>query len=258
MAKNSCLYLNLGLVDYQTAWDLQKKLAGGRLRQVVPNLLLLLEHPHTITIGKTGDKKNLLVGPEVLKQKKIELKKVDRGGDVTYHGPGQLVGYPILDLSVIKQDVIWYLRFLEKVIIQTLADYQIKSEIREKYTGVWANDEKIAAIGVNVSRWITTHGFALNVNPDLSYFNFIIPCGIRNKNVTSMVTIKREPVSVNEVIPKLVNQFGRIFNCKMIPYNHYTWPELKRILEEWSNGQDQKIKIKVARFPAKSASGKKD
>lgn len=238
--KNSCIYLNIGLVDYQNAWDLQKKLARARLRQVIPNLLLLLQHPHTITIGKTGDKKNLLVGPELLKQKKIELKRVDRGGDVTYHGPGQLVGYPILDLSKMKPDVIWYLRFLEKTIIQTLADYRIKSEIREKYTGVWAKGEKIAAIGVNVSRWITTHGFALNVDPDLSYFNYIIPCGIRNKNVTSMVKIKQEPqqqpkqlpVTVSEVIPKLVNQFGRIFNCKMIPYNHYTWPELTEILED--------------------------
>ena len=229
--KNSCVYINLGKVKYQKAWELQKILAQKRLKQNIPNVLLLLEHPPTITIGKIGKKENLLADEELLKQKDIDLFEVDRGGDITFHGPGQLVGYPILNLSETKPDVIWYLRQLEEVMIKTLKDFHVESERRPKYTGVWTNEEKIAAIGVKVSRWITSHGFALNVHTDLSFFNLIVPCGIRNKNVTSMVKILKKEISLNEVIPKLVNQFGKIFDYKMVPFNHSSWPELSEVLE---------------------------
>jgi len=229
LKKTICIYIKLNTVDYQTVWDIQKEFAKRRLQKTIPNILLLLEHPHTITIGKTGKKENLLANPYLLEQKNIELKEVDRGGDITYHGPGQLIGYPILDLSETKPDVIWYLRQLEETIIQTLDDFDIISTRKPKHTGVWIDDEKIAALGVNVSRWITSHGFALNVSTDLNYFDLIIPCGIRNKNVTSMVKLREMDIDLNEVISKIVNHFGHIFNHKMLPYNHTTWSELSEV-----------------------------
>lgn len=229
--KNICVYLNLDKIDYRRAWDIQKNFIEKRLKKVIPNVLILLEHPPTITVGKTGKKDNLLVNQEFLKQHHVDFLEVDRGGDITFHGPGQLVGYPILNLSESKPDVIYYLRQLEEVMIKTIAEFKIKSKRRPKYTGVWTDEEKIAAIGIKTSRWVTSHGFALNVHTDLSYFDLIIPCGIRNKNITSMVKCLGKDLSVNDVIPKLVNQFGLIFNFRMIAYNHASWPEINEVLE---------------------------
>ena len=230
--KRTCVYYNLDLTEYQTAWKLQKLLAENRLQQKIPDVLLFTEHPHTITMGKSGQAENLLISPSQMTGKGIAFEEVDRGGDVTYHGPGQVVAYPILNLSQIREDVIWYLRQLEEVIIRTLARFRISAARKEKYTGVWVGEEKIAAIGVKVSRWITTHGLALNVCPDLSYYDYIIPCGIRNKNVTSMVRLMKKDVTPGQVIPKMVNQFADVFQFRMMPYNHASWPVLSELLKE--------------------------
>jgi lipoyl(octanoyl) transferase len=168
-------YRDIGFIDYREAWDLQKKIFNERLSGDVNDVLLLLEHPHTYTLGKVADKKNLIGSQEYLVKNKISVYDIDRGGDITYHGPGQVVGYPIIDLKNWKQDTHLYLRSLEEVIIRTCSDYGIETGRNEKHTGVWIEDRKIAAIGIKVSRWITMHGFAFNVNTDLSFFNGIIP-----------------------------------------------------------------------------------
>lgn len=174
--------------------------------------LILLEHDHTYTLGKVADKKNLLATNDQLKDAGINIFEIDRGGGITYHGPGQIVGYPIIDLKRWKQDTHKYLRALEEVIIQTCMEYGIVSGRNEKHTGVWIEDKKIAAIGIKVSRWVTMHGFAFNVNTDLSYFNGIIPCGINDKEVTSLKKELGIEVSVEEAKEKLLKNFIEVFN----------------------------------------------
>ena len=175
----------LGLVPYQEAWELQNRLAEERRAGVIKDTLVLLQHPHTYTIGRRGTRDHVYLSDAELEQRGITCLEVDRGGDVTYHGPGQLVGYPILDLGV-SPDVGAYLRGLEQCLIDSLHDFGITAGRMEKYTGVWIGDEKIAAIGVKLAGGITTHGFALNVTTDLELFSHILPCGIPDKGVTSM------------------------------------------------------------------------
>ena len=237
-AKPVCVYLYLGTIEYQTAWNLQKELAERRFLQEIPNLLLLMQHPHTITIGKTGNKEHLLVDPAFLAQKGITLLEVDRGGDITYHGPGQLIGYPILALPESQPDVIAYLRQLEETLICTLQQYHIPAGRKEEYTGVWVAEEKVAAIGVKVSHWITTHGFALNVATDLTHYDYIVPCGVRNKNVTSMVKLLDYPICIEDVIPKLVTQFGSTFDFQMIPFELAALPVLNEIISSLSGKEE--------------------
>ncbi|MBM3213280.1 lipoyl(octanoyl) transferase LipB, partial [Candidatus Poribacteria bacterium] len=162
--------IKLGVVDYQQAYELQKELVGKHIEGKGENALILLQHNPVITIGRGGDKKNILVSEKYLESTGIKLYEIDRGGDVTYHGPGQLTGYPIIDLKLFKKDIYWYLRQLEEVIIKVLAEYGIIGKRVEGYTGVWVNDEKICAIGIAVRHWITYHGFALNVYPNMSHF----------------------------------------------------------------------------------------
>src|SRR5215467_14641883 len=173
--RNCCLR-ELGRISYADALALQQQLASDRKQGLVPDHLLLLEHSHVITLGRNGHMENVLAGPEILTRAGIDFYPADRGGDVTYHGPGQLVGYPILDLREWKRDVHAYVRGLEQCIIDTLADYGIAAGRIPKLTGVWVDDRKIAAIGVHLSRWVTSHGFALNVSTDLRYFQYIVPC----------------------------------------------------------------------------------
>ncbi len=225
-----CVYLYLGVVAYQAAWDFQRELAERRFLNEIPNLLLMMQHPPTITIGKTGSKEHLLVDPAFLAQKGISLLEVDRGGDITYHGPGQLVGYPIIALSESQPDVLVYLRQIEQALILTLQQFNIAAGRKEEYTGVWVTDEKVAAIGIKVSHWITMHGFALNVTPDLTPFDYIVPCGIRNKNITSMVKLLDYPICVEDVIPKLVTQFGSVFCFEMIPAEKKELPILSELI----------------------------
>ena len=228
--KKSITYTYLGEIDYQSAWDFQKELLQLRREREIPDVLLLLQHPPTITVGKSGTRDHLLADPEFLQSKGFTVTETDRGGDVTYHGPGQLVAYPILDLSEIRKDIFWYLRQLEQIIMNALVSFGITGNRKQNYTGVWVGEEKIAAIGVKVSSWITLHGIALNVTPDLRHFDLIVPCGVHSKAVTSIARICDEPISVEDVLPHFVEQFGNVFGHCMMPYNHATWPSLTQAL----------------------------
>ncbi|MGA2196302.1 MAG: lipoyl(octanoyl) transferase LipB [Bryobacteraceae bacterium] len=209
-----CSVRELGRVDYPQALELQQQLAGQRKRGAAGDHLLLLEHPHVITLGRNGHLQNLLASDEILSRAGISFYPTDRGGDVTYHGPGQLVGYPILDLRDWKRDVGAYVRALEQSLIDTLAEFGIQAGRIPTLTGVWVGDRKIAAIGVHLSRWVTSHGFALNVNTDLSYFQYIVPCGL-TKPVTSMARLGVR-ASLAEVSQVFAAHFGRVFECEML------------------------------------------
>ncbi|GAB1443875.1 lipoyl(octanoyl) transferase LipB [Ignavibacteriales bacterium] len=200
-------YSNLGTVSYQEAWDLQKTIHLMRTSGTIEDTLLLLEHPHTYTLGKTADRANLIGSQEYLEKNGVSVFEIDRGGDITYHGPGQIVGYPIIDLNKWKPDTHLYLRNLEEVIIKVLAEYGIESGRKPEYTGVWVGESKIAAIGIRVSRWVTMHGFAFNINTELELFNGIIPCGIKDKEVTSLSRLLKREININEVKQKLRDHF---------------------------------------------------
>ncbi|MFO7444927.1 MAG: lipoyl(octanoyl) transferase LipB [Ignavibacteriaceae bacterium] len=218
MSNRTLTYCNLGVIDYKEAWDLQKELFELRYSKKIPDIILLLEHPHTYTLGKVADKKNLVGSDEFLSANKISVYDIDRGGDITYHGPGQIVGYPIISLTEWQQDTHKYLRALEETIIRTCAEYGIAGGREPKYTGVWIDDRKIAAIGIKVSRWITMHGFAFNVNTNLSLFNGIIPCGITDKAVTSLEKELKRQMDINEVKEKLVYNFQSLFEYNKIDF----------------------------------------
>jgi lipoyl(octanoyl) transferase len=205
----SCCVLKLGRLDYARAFQMQMDLVAQRKRGEIPDHLLLLEHPHVITLGRNGHLENLLASEEVLSSSGIHFHPTDRGGDITYHGPGQLVGYPIMDLREWKRDVGAYVRSLEQVIIDTLAEFGISADRVKGCTGVWVNQAKIAAIGVHISRWVTSHGFALNVNTDMSYFQYIVPCGL-TKPVTSMAQLGIK-TNLEEVSERLAEHFCRNF-----------------------------------------------
>jgi len=224
---------DLGLKDYKDTWDFQEKLfkeiidlkiKNRREEESVetPNYLIFVEHPHVYTLGKSGDISNLLVDEKVLDEKGASFYKINRGGDITYHGPGQIVGYPILDLDNFFTDIHKYLRFLEEMVILTLADYGLKAERSKGETGVWLDvgtpfSRKICAMGVRASRWVTMHGFALNVNADLGYFDMMIPCGIKGKAVTSLnVELGKKEVDMNEVKERLLRHFSSLFEAKLI------------------------------------------
>ena len=211
-------YCDLGFIDYKEAWDLQKEIFSKRVSGEVEDFLLLLEHPNTYTLGKTAHKENLKGSEDYLKENQISVYDIDRGGDITYHGPGQIVGYPIVDLNNWCKDTHKYLRALEEVIIKTCTEYNLDSERNSKYTGVWLGDRKIAAIGIKVSRWITMHGFAFNVNTNLELFNGIIPCGIQDKSVTSLSKELNRVIEIQEVKEKLLTNFKDVFGyTKTIP-----------------------------------------
>ena len=202
---------------YGPAWDLQKALLAARVEQEVPDLLLLVEHPPVYTIGRRGGDEHLLVGPTFLESKGAEVHHIDRGGDITFHGPGQLVGYPILDLTEHRRDVHWYLRQLEESLIRTLAEFGIEAGRQQGLTGVWIGDEKVAAIGIKVSRWVTMHGFALNVTTDLRYFDYIVPCGIPDKKVTSMERLLGRSLPLEEVAATFTRVFSEVFRLRPRP-----------------------------------------
>jgi len=197
--------LQKGLLPYRTAWALQQQLHEQRRNSAIPDTLILLEHPPVYTFGKNADHENLLNARDA------EVVQSDRGGDITWHGPGQLVGYPILNLKDHRQSVSWYMRQLEEVIIRVLQHFNIPAGRIDKLTGVWVADRKICAMGVRLSRWVTMHGFALNVGPDMSYFDGMIPCGIKGKGVVSMNEILEEQLTINDVIPILTSSFQRVF-----------------------------------------------
>jgi lipoyl(octanoyl) transferase len=224
--------IDLGLKDYKETWEYQEALfqsiidvkidnRKNNLSAKTSNYFLFVEHPHVYTLGKSGDMSNLLLNEEQLTQKGATFYKINRGGDITYHGPGQLVGYPILDLDNFFTDIHKYLRFLEDVIIKTLAEYGIKSERSEGETGVWLDvgtpfARKICAMGVRTSRWVTMHGFALNVNANLGYFDNIIPCGIKGKAVTSMEAELDKKIPLDEVKEKILKHFSELFKAEFV------------------------------------------
>lgn len=220
----TCQYSRLGVVDYQEAWDLQRQLATLRDLNQIPDTLLLLEHPHTYTLGRTGKREHLLAGPEALEAIGATAIDTDRGGDITYHGPGQLVGYPIMLVND-RRDLLQYIRKLEESIIRALNDLGIQSGRISGLTGVWVGEKKIAAIGVKMGR-VSTHGFALNVTTDLTYFGHIIPCGIRDKGVTSIEEQVAGPGRagssdsldrrlMEQMVDLLVKHFGKVFERRM-------------------------------------------
>lgn len=228
-------YRHLGLIEYAEAWTLQEQLFAGIVAQKIknrklpeieqvptPNYLFLCEHPHVYTLGKSGDETNLLLDAEGLKEKGAVFHKINRGGDITYHGPGQIVGYPLLDLDNFFTDIHQYLRLLEEAVILTLADYKIESGRIPGLTGVWLDHEKqlnprkICALGVKSSRWVTMHGFAFNVNTNLDYFKNIIPCGIRDKTVTSLALELGAPVAMQEVAHQLTRNIAHLFEMDLV------------------------------------------
>ncbi|MCO5725940.1 lipoyl(octanoyl) transferase LipB [Robiginitalea marina] len=221
------IFEDLGFRDYKETWDyqeerfqeiLQLKVKNRRegLEQPTPNYFLFVEHPHVYTLGKSGDPANLLVSEQVLSERGASFYRINRGGDITYHGPGQVVGYPILDLDNFFTDIHKYLRFLEEMVIRTLGEYGLSATRSEGETGVWLDvgtpeARKICAMGVRASRWVTMHGFALNVNADLSYFDLMVPCGIRGKGVTSLSAELGRHVPMAEVKQKLTTHFRGLF-----------------------------------------------
>ena len=216
--KRKLVYCDLGLIDYKDAWDLQKSVHQLRVENKIDDVLFLLEHPHTYTLGKTADKENLVGDKKYLDENKISVYDIDRGGDITYHGPGQIVGYPIISLTNWQQDTHKYLRAIEEVIIKVCSEYDLQGSRDNKYTGVWLDDRKICAIGIKVSRWITMHGFAFNVNTDLKLFSGIIPCGITDKDVTSLNRELKKEISLNGVKEKIIHHFDVIFNYDQIEF----------------------------------------
>ncbi len=177
---------------------------------------MLLEHPHVYTLGRNARQENILASPEWLASRGAQVFHADRGGDVTYHGPGQLVGYPILDLTQHRRDISWYMRSLEEVFIRTAHDFDIEAERSPGAAGVWMGNDKLAAMGVHLSRWVTSHGFALNVNTDLRYFEWIVPCGLRDKGVTSLAKLLGRAVEMEGVADRVVEHFGVVFGVEVV------------------------------------------
>jgi lipoyl(octanoyl) transferase len=224
--------IDLGLIDYKEAWDFQEDLFSTNIQRKIDlrkgietkateNYLIFCEHPHVYTLGKSGDASHLLLNESFLSSIQATYYKINRGGDITYHGPGQLIMYPIFDLDYFFTDIHKYLRFLEEAVIQTLAEYGIKAGRYEGYTGVWIDEDKptarkICAMGVRSSRWVTMHGIGFNINSDLNYFNYIVPCGIQDKGVTSMQKELGKEVDMREVMNVLKNKMAMLFQFEFI------------------------------------------
>jgi lipoyl(octanoyl) transferase len=212
--------VELGLVPYAQACELQSRTVAARKRDDIPDVLLLCEHPHVITLGRNGKREHLKAGERVLAQMNVEFHATDRGGDITYHGPGQIVGYPILDLAAHKKDVRWYVEQLEETMIRASAGFGVAAKRFEDMHGIWVDtpngEEKLAALGVHLSRWVTSHGFAYNASTNLNYFDLIVPCGISGKRATSLERLLNRAVSRDEVSSALVNHFGEVFDREMI------------------------------------------
>jgi lipoyl(octanoyl) transferase len=218
--KPICWVVNLGLMPYGPAWTLQTQIVGARKADAIPDVLLLCEHSHVITLGRNGKREHLHAGERLLAQMNVTFHATDRGGDITYHGPGQIVGYPILDLAQHRRDVRWYVNQLEEVMIRASANFGVKARRVADRHGIWVDapsgEEKLAALGIRLSRWVTSHGFAYNVATDLRYFDLIIPCGIAGKRATSLERVLNHAVNSEEVRSKLVSHFADVFDCEMI------------------------------------------
>jgi len=227
---NVCSIVDLGLIPYAQAWELQKRVVAARKAGAIEDVLLFCEHPHVITLGRSGNRANLLASENILRQKGVGYFETTRGGDITYHGPGQIVGYPILNLGAIRRDVVWYVRTLEEAMIRATAELGIAARREPGKTGIWVDMQervstpssqntqrteepagKLAAIGVHISRWVTSHGFAYNVSTDLRYFELIVPCGIAGRQATSLEKLLQRNVSLAEIKPILAKHVGEVF-----------------------------------------------
>jgi lipoate-protein ligase B len=211
---------DLGLMAYEPACALQRELVEARKAGAIPDVLLLCEHPHVITLGRNGKRENLRAGERLLEQMSVECHHTDRGGDITYHGPGQIVGYPILDLAEHRRDIRWYVEQLEEVMIRATVDFGLAAHRSDANHGVWldgaAGEEKLAALGVHLSRWVSSHGFAYNVSTDLRYFDLIVPCGVAGKRATSLERALERTVAIGEVRDRLVAHFAPVFARKPV------------------------------------------
>jgi lipoyl(octanoyl) transferase len=219
-SEKTCWVVDLGLLRFGPACELQRGLVAARKAGRIPDVLVLCEHPHVLTLGRNGQRENLRASKYLLAQMNVEFHGTDRGGDITYHGPGQIVGYPILDLTGHRRDVRWYVSQLEEAMMRATADFGVAAKRVEGHRGVWvdtpAGEEKLAALGVHLSRWITSHGFAYNVSTDLRFFDLIVPCGIADKRPASLESILGQAVGSGEVRPRLIARFGEVFGCAMI------------------------------------------
>ena len=228
----ACRIIDLGLIGYAEACALQKRIVAARKADAIDDVLLLCDHPHVITQGRNGRREHLLASENVLRQKGVEFYESSRGGDITYHGPGQIVAYPVLNLAAIRRDVVWYVRMLEEVMIRTSGDFGVVATREAGKTGVWvaaeknspqsaqgsqSGTEKLGAIGVHISRWVTSHGLAYNVSTDLRYFDLIVPCGIAGRKATSLEKLLGHSVDSREVAARLKQHFGEVFNLDMQP-----------------------------------------
>jgi len=213
------LQVDLGLIGYAEACALQKRIVAARKAGAMADVFLFCEHPPVITLGRSGKRENLLASERVLRQKGVEFHATDRGGDITYHGPGQIVGYPILNLGAIRRDVVWYVRMLEEAMIRVTAEFGIATERIAGKTGIWVragnSEEKLAAIGVHISRWVTSHGFAYNVSTDLRNFDLIVPCGIADRKATSLEKLLGRNVEEKEVAPRIAKHLGELLGLEM-------------------------------------------
>ena len=220
--RETCWVVDLGLIPYAQASELQARAVAARKRTSngIPDVLLLCEHPHVITLGRNGKRENLKAGERILSQMNVELHGSDRGGDITYHGPGQIVGYPILDLTNHRKDVRWYVEQLEEVMIRASAQFGVTTARNELNHGIWADtpqgSEKLAAIGVHLSRWVTSHGFAYNVTTNLHYFDLIVPCGLAGKRATSLERLLDRAVDRREVAAAIEHEFGEVFSVEIV------------------------------------------
>ena len=215
----NCLTVDLGLVGYAEAYALQKRIVAARKADAIVDVLLLCEHPHVITQGRNGKREHLLASEHVLRQNSVEFYETSRGGDITYHGPGQIVGYPILNLGAIRRDVVWYVRMLEEAMIRATGEFGIRAKRVVGKTGIWVEnentEEKLGAIGVHISRWVTSHGFAYNVSTDLRFFDLIVPCGIPDRKATSLEKLLGRTVPESEVGPRIAKHLGELFSLEM-------------------------------------------
>jgi lipoyl(octanoyl) transferase len=214
-----CLLVNLSMIGYAEAYALQKRIVVARKADAIEDVLLLCEHPNVITQGRNGKREHLLVGEHVLRQKGVEFYETSRGGDITYHGPGQIVGYPILNLGEIRRDVVWYVRMLEEAMIRATAEFGVTAKRVAGKTGIWvesgSTEEKLGAIGVHISRWVTSHGFAYNVSTDLRFFDLIVPCGIADRKATSLEKLLGRAIDKTEVAPRIARHLGELFGRKL-------------------------------------------
>ncbi len=246
--------VNLGLLPYAPACTLQTRAVAARKAGAIPDVLLFCEHPHVITLGRNGKHEHLRAGERLLAQMNVTFLATDRGGDITYHGPGQIVGYPILDLAQHRRDVRWYVNQLEEVMIRASADFGITARRVADRHGIWvdaaAGEEKLAALGVHLSRWVTSHGFAYNVSTDLRYFDLIVPCGIAGKRATSLERVLDRAVSSEEVRPKLISHFAEVFNREMISISR---SELEEILAQHAGAVTRDSIRQSAAEPAAAA-----